>query len=105
MPILFKTSCESFLFRFHIFDDYPVKLFQFSEMGENLDADPDLSKDTKLKKLFRDTTDWMFDTSKPVAKYDKPWYHPGRLFDSQCGEDPIKTPQNDSHLERNYALV
>jgi len=74
-------------------------------MGENLDADPDLSKDTKLKKLFRDTTDWMFDTSKPVAKYDKPWYHPGRLFDSQCGEDPIKTPNNDSHLERNYALV
>ena len=62
-------------------------------MGESLDADPDLSKDTKLKKLFRDTTDWMFDTSKPVAKYDKPWYHPGRFFDSQAGEDPIKTPQ------------
>ena len=78
---------------------------QFSEMGENLDADPDLSKDTKLKKLFRDTTDWMFDTSKPVAKYDKPWYHPGRFFDSQAGEDPIKTPQNDSHLERNYGMV
>ena len=76
-------------------------------MGESV-GDPstevDLSKDTKLKKVVRDVTDWMFTQKKPISKYEKPWYYPNRWYDWKFSQDPFIAPPEKYRLEKemNY---
>jgi len=76
-------------------------------MGESI-GDPsterDLSKDTKLKKLCRDVTDWMFTRQKPISRYDQPWYYPKRWHDWKWSQDPFIEPPEPYRLEKemNY---
>ena len=71
----------------------------------NIDADPDLSKDTKLKQVFRKFTNLLYEWEKPTSRYERSWYDPSRWIDLDLGTDPIKEPRKEYRLEKQFNLL
>ena len=74
-----------------------------------VDADPDLSRDTKLKQVFRNLTDFLYTQEKPENRLTKPLWHPKRWIstnfpDKDPHEDP-RPPGRVSPLERSFNLL
>jgi len=71
----------------------------------NIDADPDLSKDTKLKQVFRGFTNALYEWGKPTPRTELPWYNLSRWIDLDLGQDPLKEPRKEYRLERQFNLL
>ena len=73
-------------------------------MAEPTDDAPDPSRDNKLKKVFRNTTDWLFGQKKPTPRSEIPWYYPNAHWDGWFDQDPITVPRPKYPLEQSHQL-
>ena len=71
------------------------------ETGET-SYDPDLSRDNKLKQVFRNTFNWYFEQKKPTLRSEKPWWRPDSIEDGWFGQDPIQDPRTKYDFENQF---
>ena len=71
-------------------------------MAESTDDAPDLSRDTKLKKVFRDVCQWYFGQEKPSVRTEMPWYYPNKKIDGWFTKDPIRDPPDKYEFENKW---
>ena len=64
--------------------------------------DPDLSRDNKLKQVFRNTFNWYFEQKKPTLRSEKPWWRPDSIEDGWFGQDPIQDPRTKYDFENQF---
>lgn len=61
-----------------------------------------MSRDNKLKQVFRNTFNWYFEQKKPTPRSEKPWWRPDSIEDGWFGQDPIQDPRTKYDFEKQF---